>query len=145
LQYQLANCTNTGARLNSGQLAASAVQSAGTFCINLISFVGTLCSEKYFPLFACTSLRVEIQLVSTPLQSICLGAVLASFTVISNCEYEANIIELSDSAMSIIQNSTNGEPLQFVFTGYRNFVHTAAITAAATTVNAPIAAKYASL
>ena len=141
-----AYCTNTGARLNSGQLAAAAVQSGGTYCLNLISLVGSLCSEKYFPLFACTSapLRVEIQLVASPYQAICSEDLLTSFTI-SNCEYVANMIELSDPAMQVIQSSTNGEPLQFVFSDYKNFVHSAAITAAATTVNAPIAAKYASL
>jgi hypothetical protein len=55
------------------------------------------------------------------------------------------MIELSDSAMQAITSSTGGDPLQFVFSDYRNFVHTAAITANATTINAPIAAKYASL
>ena len=97
-------------------------------------------------MFACTSapLRVEIQLVSTPLQAICAHTAVTSFAI-SNCEYIANMIELSDAAMQIIQSSTNGDPLQFVFSDYKNFVHSAAITAAATTINAPIAAKYASL
>jgi hypothetical protein len=33
-----------------------------------------------------------------------------------------NTIELSDNAMGIIQNSLNGEPLQFCVTDYRNYV-----------------------
>jgi hypothetical protein len=115
--------------------------------LNLISLIGSLCSEKYFPLFACTSapLRVEIQLVSAPLQAICSETALTSFTV-SNCEYIANMIELSDSAMQVITASTGENPLQFVFSDYRNFVFTGSQPAAsATSFAIPIAAKYASL
>ena len=38
-----------------------------TFAINLISLIGSLGSARYFPLFACTSapLRVEITLASS--------------------------------------------------------------------------------
>ena len=150
-QYQILNipciAANSGSKLNSAQIAANAVQSGGTYCLNLISLVGSLCSEKYFPLFACTSapLRVEIQLVSSPLQALCSQVAVASFAI-SNCEYVANMIELSDSAMQVITSSTNGDALQFVFTDYRNFVHSSALADAATaTINAPIAAKYASL
>jgi hypothetical protein len=138
---------NSGIKLNSAQIAANAVQTGGTYCLNLLSVVGSLCSEKYFPLFACTSapLRVEIQLVSTPLQAICAHKAVASFSI-SNCEYIANMIELSDSAMQVITSSTGENPLQFVFSDYRNFVYTTTQTAkSAATVNAPIAAKYASL
>lgn len=140
-------CSNSGVKLNSAQIAANAVQTGGTYCLNLLSLVGSLCSEKYFPLFACTSapLRVEIQLVSTPLQAICSQVALASFSI-SNCEYIANMIELSDSAMQVITSSTGENPLQFVFSDYRNFVNTSVLASAtAATINTPIAAKYASL
>ena len=140
-------CSNSGIKLNSAQIAVTTAQTGGTYCLNLISLIGTLCSEKYFPLFACTSapLRVEIQLVSSPLQAICSQVALTSFTI-SNCEYIANMIELSDSAMQLITGSTGENPLQFVFSDYRNFVYTYTQAAtSATTVNVPIAAKYASL
>ena len=58
------------------------------------------------------------------------------------------MIELSDSAMQIITNSTGGDPLQFVFSDYRNFVYTysqSAIISSNTSLSIPIAAKYASL
>ena len=140
-------CSNSGVKLNSAQIAVNAVQTGGTYCLNLLSLVDSLCSEKYFPLFACTSapLRVEIQLVSTPLQAICSQVALSSFSI-SNCEYIANMIELSDSAMQVITDSTGDNPLQFVFSDYRNFVNTSVLAdATAATINTPIAAKYASL
>lgn len=141
-----AMCSNSGVKLNSAAFIAGGTVTA-TYCLNLISLVGSLCSEKYFPLFACTSapLRVEIQLVSSPLQAICAHTAVTSL-VISNCEYVANMIELSDSAMQAITSSTEGNPLQFVFSDYRNFVYTyTQADGSATTVNVPIAAKYASL
>jgi len=111
-------CSNSGVKLNTSStaVAATAVLVDGTYCLNLLSLVGSLCSEKYFPLFACTSapLRVEIQLVSTPLPAICSHVALSSFSI-SNCEYIANMIELSDSAMQVITSSTGENPLQFVF------------------------------
>jgi hypothetical protein len=65
---------------------------------------------------------------------------------ITNCEYVANMIELSDEAMSMIQSSLNGQPLQFVVPDYKNFQYTFALPQTTTTqVNFPIPAKYSSL
>ena len=77
-----------------------------TFAINLISLVGSLGSARYFPLFACTSapLRVEITLASSSLATAACGQSDATMTV-TNCEYIAQFIELNDTAMSIISNS----------------------------------------
>ena len=139
--------SNSGTKLNSASIAAADVVSGGTYCLNLISLIGSLCSEKYFPLFACTSapLRVEIQLVSSPLQAICSETAVASFAI-SNCEYISNMIELSDTAIQQIMAATTGNPLEFVFSDYRNFVYTISLADGSTaTINAPIAAKYASL
>lgn len=116
-----------------------------TYCINLISIVGTLC-EKYFPLFACKSapLRVEIQLVPN-LNNVLAASSLGTFNL-TNVEYVMNTIELSDSAMNIIQNSLNGEPLQFCVTDYRNYVWNGAIpNNAETSFSVPINAKFSSL
>lgn len=122
-----------------------------TFCINLMSLVGSLCAEKYFPLFAATSapLRVELQLVSSASMALCTQVPLstASF-VISNCEYIAQLIELSDAAMSTILGQSAGGPLQFAVTDFKNFAsssngQTNANTTTSLTV--PIAAKYSSL
>jgi hypothetical protein len=117
-----------------------------TYCINLISIIGTLCNEKYFPLFACKSapLRVEIQLVPS-LNNVVAASSLGSFNL-TNVEYVMNTIELSDNAMGIIQNSLNGEPLQFCVTDYRNYVWNGAIPATSeTSFSVPINAKFSSL
>jgi hypothetical protein len=120
-----------------------------TFCINLMSIVGSLCAEKYLPLFAMTSspLKVEIQLVNNPNIAVCSKSPLSSF-LISNCEYIAQMIELSDSAMSTILAQSGGGPLQFVFNDFRNFSSTSnGVTniSATTQYSVPIAAKYSSL
>lgn len=139
---------NHGALLNSGtgQIAANAVITTQLFSINLISIIGNLCNEKYFPLFACTSapLRVEIQLVPN-LLNVVASDQDGTFRLI-DVEYVMNNIELSDSAMSIIQNSLNGEPLQFCVTDYKNYVWNGALPSNATTsFSVPIAAKFSSL
>ena len=138
---------NHGSLLNGGAtVAAAGSTTSQTFCLNLISIIGTLCNEKYFPLFACKSapLRVEIQLVPNLLNAMTSDKV-GTFQL-SNVEYIMNTIELSDNAMGIIQNSLNGEPLQFCVTDYRNYVWNGAIPAAsATSFSVPINAKFSSL
>ena len=98
-----------------------------------------------FPLFACTSapLRVEIQLVPTLQNGMCIEK--ASTFQISNCEYIAQMIELSDMAMNIIRESQNGQPLQFVNPDYRNYAYNFALANAVTQVTMPIPAKFSSL
>lgn len=139
---------NHGALLNTGTsaIAASGTVTTNLFSINLISIIGTLCNEKYFPLFACKSapLRVEIQLVPNLLNAVASDQD-GTFTI-KDVEYVMNTIELSDSAMGIIQSSLNGEPLQFCITDYRNYVWNGAIpTTSATTFSVPINAKFSSL
>jgi hypothetical protein len=67
--------------------------------------------------------------------------------LIDKCEYIAQMIELSDSAMNIIRESQNGQPLQFVNPDYRNYQYTLALAAspAVTQVTMPIPAKFSSL
>ena len=55
------------------------------------------------------------------------------------------MIELSDSAMSIIRESQNGQPLQFVNPDYRNYSFNAALPNAVTQLSMPIPAKFSSL
>jgi hypothetical protein len=116
-----------------------------TFCLNLISLVGTLCSSNYIPLFACTSapLRVEIQLVDNALRAV--NATGATSFSLSNVEYIADFIELGDGAMSMIQSSLQGQPLQFVVPDYRNYAYSYALQNATTQVSMPIPAKFSSL
>ena len=65
----------------------------------------------------------------------------------SNVEYVAQMIELSDQAMGLIQSSLNGQPLQFVVPDYRNYPYSNATLTQNTSVQLqmPIAAKFSSL
>ena len=136
---------NSGIDLANGAALAISTQSTTfTFCLNLISLVGTLC-PKYFPLFECTGspLRVEIQLVSSAQLATNSGTPLGSFAL-RNVEYVMNCIELSDSAIATIRNSTEGAPLQFVFSDYSN-IETSFSTSTGSTLAIPMAFKYASI
>jgi len=68
---------------------------------------------------------------------------------LSNVEYIANFIELSDTAMGMIMQSLNGQPLQFVVPDWKNFGGTASgISILVDTIsqyNFAIPAKYSSL
>jgi hypothetical protein len=63
----------------------------------------------------------------------------------TNVEYVASFLELSDSSMQTINNSLGGQPLQYVIPSFRNYVYTVALPAAGMQVNVPIAAKFSSL
>jgi hypothetical protein len=116
-----------------------------TYTINLLSIVGSL-SEKYVPLFAMTSapLRLELQLASNPDKFCCAHQVMRGFTV-NNCEFIAQMMELGDSAMSVIAGSVGNAPLQWVVPQYRNFVHVMNIGTGAQQVSLPVPAKFNSL
>ena len=140
------NQTNSGLRMNTAAKITTATSVSQTFCLNLITLAGSLCKDKYFPLFACTSapLRVEIQLVSSCQGAMCIET--TSTFQITNCEYITQFIELSDSAMNIIRESQNGQPLQFVNPDYRNYQYSYSLSdAAITQVSFPIPAKFSSL
>ena len=148
----LSNANRQSLQINSGDLfgtiaTANADGTAVTYCLNLISLLGTLSSTNYIPLFACTSapIRLEIQLVDSAVK--CIHSLTAVTAMkITNCEYVANMIELSDQAMGMIQSSLNGQPLQYVVPDYKNFQYTFALPQTTQTqVNFPIPAKYSSL
>jgi hypothetical protein len=95
-------------------------------------------------------LRIEIQLVSNALQAVCSHQSLSptKAMIINKCEYVAQYIELSDMAMSTILGQTNGGPLQFVVSDYKNFSITGnglLSDTGSTTFTIPIAAKFSSL
>jgi hypothetical protein len=123
-----------------------------TYCLNLISLLGSLCKDNYFPLFACTSapIRLELQLVSG-VQNFCasLSSTFANTFNITNVEYIGQFIDLGDEAMSAIYSSVGSEPIQMVVPDYRNYqgsyqlsVNTTPVN---TLVNFPIPAKFSSL
>ena len=145
--------TNTGDTIGgTGTFNANAIASQ-TYCLNLISLIGSLCSSNYFPLFACSSapLRVEIQLVDSAVKA--LSSVVAPSTsapptaiTATNVEYVAQFIELSDVAIGMIQESLGDSPLQFVVPDYRNYQFNTSLPDATTTqINMPIPAKFSSL
>jgi hypothetical protein len=153
-----------GLQVNSGEAfhfaAANAVVSDGNvgsiittatssryYCLNLISLLGSLNSSNYFPLFACTSapIRLEIQLVSNVINA-GMDYLGTSVPTLNNVEYIANFIKLSDKAMEIIYASIPPEtPLQFCVPDYANYQYTFALPVGVSQVNFPIAAKYSSL
>jgi len=150
----------TVANINSGErileadggldlIANAATTKTETYCLNLVSLVGSLCTSNYIPLFAMTSapLRVELQLVPNVVN--CCGALTGALTnsfLISNCEYIMNTIEIADSGMQTIYSSLGGEPLQFVVPDFRNYQFTQSIpNNTSTQVSLPIPAKFSSL
>jgi hypothetical protein len=133
-------------------LADTQTTDVQTYCLNLVSLMGSLCSQNYLPLFAMTSapLRVEIQLVDDIRKamnsSTAPSAASAAATFIDNVEFVAQMIELSDSAMSIISGSLGSSPLQFVIPSYRNYQFAQTLAQGATAqLNFPIASKFSSL
>jgi hypothetical protein len=135
---------NSGIRVDNVLIAAAATSTVHTFCLPLISIVGTLC-PKYFPLFECTAfpLRVEIQLASSATAISCSHTALSSFSL-TNVEYVMNCIELSENAIQIIKSSTGGGPLQFVFSDYSN-IETSMSASTGSLLAIPCAFKYASI
>ena len=143
---------NSGDLIGSGALANAASTASQTYCLNLISLVGTLCSQNYIPLYAMTSapLRVEITLVDSVIK--CCACVSAADTssnaiIVSNCEYVAQFMELSDDAISMINGSLGGEKLQFVVPDYRNYSYSGCTIQTGSTVQTQfsIPAKFSSL
>ncbi len=153
----LVNVGMSNVQINSGAYLGVAVagnapanaSSTTTYCLNLVSLVGSLCQQHYLPLFAIDSapLRVEITLQDSinKIYGCCNATtpILGTFNV-SNVEYIANFIELSDRAMGMVYESLQGQPLQFVVPDYRSFQYTAAV-ATGTQISVPIAAKFSSL
>ncbi|MFO0001031.1 MAG: hypothetical protein ACK559_07875, partial [bacterium] len=98
------------------------------FCFPLLSLLSL--TNNYAPLWAMASsgsLRVEVQFVSEFRQFICSNEVVTEHTdgtntVFSDCKLIANFVELSDSAMAIIENSLEGKPVQWVCQSYANYV-----------------------
>jgi hypothetical protein len=142
--------SNSVKAINQGALLTNVVANGATFttqtyCLNLISMIGTLCNEKYFPLFACTAAPVRVEITLVPnIYSVLTTDVASSYTF-TNVEYVMNTIELSDSAMATIQSSLNGEPLQFALSSYRNQMWTGNVPTGGTTFAVPLPFKYSSI
>jgi len=139
---------NSGETLGPLGIANNATTTLQTYNLNLISVLGSLCNNAYFPLFACTSapIRLEIQLVDNLNKAMCCTNNNGSI-IMSNVEFVANFIELSDVAMSMINESLGGQPLQFVIPEFRNYAWSGAslTNGTATQISMPIPAKFSSL
>ena len=151
---RLTNPTYTAAG-GAADTAAGAVASFGataalgptyrTFCIPLVSILGSL-GDKYIPLFAMTSspLRLELQLVSSVQIPVVSLTAWASFSL-SNVEIIGSFIELSDQALSVIQQSQMGAPLTMAVNRWANLVYNATLNTATTNVSCPVPFKYSSV
>ena len=89
-------------------------------------------------------LRMELQLVSNPNKFACAHKSMTGFTI-NNCEYIAQIMELGDVAMSVIQSSIGNSPLQWVVPQYRNYVNNITIGTGAQQSSLAVPAKFNSL
>jgi hypothetical protein len=132
-------CTNSGAILPAG--------TETTYCITLLSILGSLCSNNYFPLFECTAapIRLEIQWADN-VQAVGAFPNTTTGFRIDHIEYIASYIALSSEAMSIIKGGQSG-PLSFTLQGLRNYNTSANLVGnnATTQINFNIPAKFASV
>jgi hypothetical protein len=126
-------------------LAAAGVTTAKTFCLPLVSILGTL-TDKYLPLFAMTSapIRLEVQLVSSALIPFVSINAMASFAI-TNVEVIGSFIELSDQALAIVQQASGGAALTMAVDRYSSLVSNATLNNAVTNVSAPVPFKYSSV
>ena len=119
------------------------------FCLPLMTILSL--TNNYVPLFAMTGspLRIEIQLVSAINQVVISNANFVIPSVarkfVDNVELICNIMELSDSGMSIIKNAIGNAPVQWVVQDYRNYVSNCVLQTSVTQVSVPISAKFNSL
>ena len=131
--------------------AANAAANDQDFCFPLMSILSL--TDNYVPLWAMASsgsLRLEIQFVSAFSQFIGSTTAMAvpadgANNVFSDCKLIANFVELSDTAMQIIESSLEGKPVQWVCQSYSNYVFNTTLANATTQISMPIPAKYNSL
>ena len=108
-------------------------------------------SNNYVPCWALTSssLRLEIQWAGSVAQFIRFPAnrnIIASAEgMFCDVSLTANFMELSDSAMAIIQNSLQGKPVEWVCGSYANYIFNTTLPNAVTTVSMAVPAKFNSL
>ena len=89
LKVFLSGASNSTLQANSGESLGTVGNGASvnnTYCLNLISLLGTLFSHNYLPLFAMTSapLRMEIQLVDSGFKALAGSQAITSIGI-TNC------------------------------------------------------------
>jgi len=140
-----------GIQLLNTDTNAAAAEIDFNFCFPLLSILSL--TDNYVPLWAMASngpLRVEIQFVDSLTKFVGAQHAVASSSaganaLFSDCKLVANFVELSDSAMAIIENSLEGKPVQWVCQSYANYVFSTTLGTTTTPVSVPIPAKYNSL
>ena len=135
---------------NAAVIAGGAAVAKRSYCINLISYVGSLCGDKYIPLFDMgrSNLTLSIQFADSAYKFLCVDEDLANTGAfrIDNVELVASFIELSDDTIATIRASQMGQPLQYVIPRYSNVTQTQELKHnSTTTVSLQVAAPYASL
>ena len=140
--------------VNSGELLGSSIaQNSSTstrlFCVNLISLIGSLCPQ-YIPLFAMGSapLRLELTLTDQANKAFCCtngGNTDASISL-TQVEYVAQYVDLSDQAVGMIKDSLGGQPIQFIVPDWRNYAYSYPLTTSINNIiTMPINAKFSSV
>jgi len=145
------NTTDTVSRnMNSGALLS--LTEDNTYCITLLSLLGSLGGKNFFPLFAATSapLRLEITFVKSIYEMCCAngltGGTPADGFTVNNIEFLASFMELSDSAMAGILGSAGGSVFSYNTVGVRNYQDTMTAPLTGTVQkNQVIPARYSSL
>ncbi len=141
-----------GIVVNAGAVAAGAnVTDVHNFSIPLMTIMNL--SNNYVPCWALTasSLRLEIQWVSNVSQFVkyptnrSLAGSGASAQVFNDVSLTCNFMELSDSAMAIIQNSLQGKPVEWVCGNYANYIFNTSLTNSVANVSMAVPAKFNSL
>lgn len=131
-------CVNSGAGI--------VVDTQNTYCITLLSLLGSLCSSHYFPLFECTAAPIRLEIQWAPnIQAVGAFPDTTTGFVIDDIEYIASYMALSNEAMALVRGAYSG-PLSFTLQGVRNYSTTARLPGNVTTqVNFNIPAKFASV
>ena len=136
LQAASAGDVLNAASVNRGRAlgALGAASHPYPFAINLISLVGSLCGDKYLPLFELSAapLRCEIVLQSSAARALMnLGGTISSFNV-TGVNYCGEYLEIPDAAVASIK-AASSSPMQMVVPSYRSYTNSATIPAASQT------------
>jgi hypothetical protein len=146
-KYKILAGTDVRGGSNLGAIGANA-EPTFSFCIPLVSILSL--THNYVPLFAMSGspLRIELQVVNN------VNQIAKSFvairppitkSLITRCELVCNMIEMSDTGMTIVKNAVGSGPLQWVVSDYRNYGNNVTLGTAETTVSVPVPAKFNSL
>ena len=119
------------------------------FAFPLLSIMSM--TDNYVPLWAMSGvLRVEIQFVSSIAKFVNTDQTLThtatgANSIFSDVKFLGNFMELSNTAMEIIQNSLQGRAVEWVTKSYSNYVYNGVLGTGTTSVSIPVNAKYNSL